>query len=151
MYSQWQKLLRNYFTSDVVTPTLWWPPSSSFTLITTGRTKLQHTAQERSWRWTIEVRNMLSYWMLWIRLIIKYCVSCWITDMRSVLVSTPLKEFWSLDLLDGVRHFCSSYSLFSNVQERNKKNTYLCSMVYLLAYLTVRPSACCNKTTAGQV
>ena len=42
-------------------------------------TKLQHTAQERSWSWTIEVRNMLSYWMLWIKLIIKYCVYCWIT------------------------------------------------------------------------
>ena len=24
---------------------------------------------------------MLSYWMLWIKLIIKYCVSCWITDI----------------------------------------------------------------------
>ena len=34
-----------------------------------------------SWRWIIEVRNMLSYWMLWVKLIIKYCVSCWITDI----------------------------------------------------------------------
>ena len=58
-------------------------------------TKSQYTAQERSWRWTTEVRNMLSYRMLWIKLIIKYCVSCWITDIlqndtRSVQYRTYL-------------------------------------------------------------
>ena len=72
--------------------------SSSFTLI-------KHTVYERSWRWTIEVRNMLSYWMLWIKLIIKYCVSCWITDIEpclfllTVVTSVyPIKIFFVLYL-----------------------------------------------------
>ena len=46
-------------------------------------------------------RNMLSYWMLWIKLIIKYCVSCWITyilqnDTRSIQCQIRIYLFSSL-------------------------------------------------------
>ena len=63
-------------------------------------TKSQHTTQERSWRWTIEVRNMLSYWMLWIKLTIKYCVSCWITDiLQNDTRSIKYQISWTLSRL----------------------------------------------------
>ena len=38
-----------------------------------------YSLNKRSWGRTIEVRNMSSYQMLWINLIIKHCVSTWIT------------------------------------------------------------------------
>ena len=62
---------------------------------------------------------MLSYWMLWIKLIIKHCVSCWITDIlqndtrsiqyqinaesfRVLRITVFVLSFWYTDLHDSI-------------------------------------------------
>jgi hypothetical protein len=66
---------------------------------------------------TIEVRNMLSYWKLWIKLIIKYCVSCWITDiLQNYTLSMQyqtLKYLISFSKIKTVKTLCVSIALAS--------------------------------------
>jgi hypothetical protein len=76
---------------------------------------------------------------------------------RLILVSAPLKEFWSLDPLDGARHFCSPYTFFLRACKKGMKRiqTLVRWCIFLSVLTSVRPSVrpypCCITTTAGQV
>ena len=80
--------------------------------------------------------------MLWIKLIIKYCVSCWITDIlqndtRSIRHQTP-----SVPISTSKSPWGSDSSSYSQETHHNPWNTLRCSQQ---PYSRLYPTGCCFR------
>ena len=108
--------------------------------------------EKRSWEWTIEVRNMSSYWMLRINLIVKHCVSCWITCilLLELLTSSRRRQKSILKYQPPFINLrCVILQKFVNLQFLIKKTLYVPPLGYCQPYLIYVDKTHCMYVKMG--
>ena len=97
---------------------------------------------------------MLSYWMLWIKLIIRYCVSCWITyilqnDTRYIKYQIQFFVFYgipfTIDIIEALTITVSSKAFEVKIHKMLNTKSNVGVYRFGCGTSTLTPSLCVNQ------